>query len=82
LHLITRLNETTSPPAGISKADWQATPSAVKTLILAQQEELQQLRAQVSTMATELARLRERIGRTSRHSSKPPSSNGPWFKPP
>jgi hypothetical protein len=30
-------------------------------------------------MATELASLRERIGRTSRHSSKPPSSKGPGF---
>jgi hypothetical protein len=49
-------------PDGISEADWLATPSAVKALILAQQEELQaqrkelqQLRAQISTMATELA---------------------------
>lgn len=69
-------------PAGISEADWLATPSTVKALILAQQEELQQLRAQISTMATELANLRERISRSSRNSSKPPSSNGPGFKPP
>lgn len=33
-------------------------------------------------MATELANLRERTGRTSRNSSKPPSSNGPGFHPP
>ncbi|MFN9548389.1 MAG: DUF6444 domain-containing protein, partial [Cyanobacteriota bacterium] len=32
--------------------------------------------------ATELANLRERISRSSRNSSKPPSSNGPGFKPP
>ncbi len=51
--------------------DWLATPSAVRALILAQQEENQDLRARVSAMATELASLRERIGRTSRHSSKP-----------
>jgi hypothetical protein len=51
--------------AGISEADWHAAPSAVRALILAQQEEIQQLRAQVWAMATELASLRERIGRTS-----------------
>jgi len=51
-----------TPPAGISEADWLATPSAVRSLILAQ--------------------LRERIGRSSRNSSKPPSSDGPGFKPP
>ena len=72
----------TAPPAGISEADWLATPSAVRALILAQQEEIQQLRVQVCAMATELASLRERIGRTSRNSFKPPSSNGPGFKPP
>ena len=79
----------TAPPAGISEADWLEWPSSAKAMILAQQEELQiqheeieQLRAQVSAMATELASLRERIGRTSRNSSKPPSSNGPGFKPP
>ena len=72
----------TSPPAGISEVDWLATPSAVRALILAQQEEIQDLRARVSAMATELASLRERIGRTSRNSSKPPSSNGPGFRPP
>jgi hypothetical protein len=72
----------TAPPAGISEADWLATPSAVRGLILAQQEEIQQLRAQVCAMATELASLRERIGRTSRNSSKPPSSHGPGLKPP
>ncbi len=33
-------------------------------------------------MATELAQLRERIGRSSRNSSKPPSTDGPGFQPP
>ncbi|MCS5692968.1 DUF6444 domain-containing protein [Cyanobium sp. FGCU-6] len=33
-------------------------------------------------MATELAGLRERIGRSSRNSSKPPSCDGPGFQPP
>jgi transposase len=51
-------------------------------LILAEQEEIDQLRVQLTALATELASLRERIGRSSRNSSKPPSSDGPGFKPP
>jgi hypothetical protein len=49
---------------------------------LAQREEIEQLRAQLTALATELANLRERIGRSSRNSFKPPSSDGPGFKPP
>jgi hypothetical protein len=56
---------------------------------MAQQEELvalqkdnEQLRSQLTALATERASLRERIGRSSRNSSKPPSSDGPGFKPP
>jgi transposase len=71
-----------APPAGISGADWLATPVAVRALILAEQEEIEQLRVQLTALATELASLRERIGRSSRNSSKPPSSDGPGFKPP
>ena len=76
-------------PAGISEADWQATPTAVRAFILdqqaelqAQQQEIEQLRGQLAALATELASLREQIGRSSRHSSKPPSRDGPGFKPP
>jgi len=78
-----------SPPDGISEADWLATPASVRTLILVQQREIQalrqendELRSQLTALATELASLRERIGRSSRNSSKPPSSDGPGFKPP
>jgi transposase len=69
-------------PAGISEADWLVTPAAVRVFILAQQQEIEQLRSQLTALATELAGLRERIGRSSRNSSKPPSSDGPGFKPP
>ena len=79
----------TTPAAGISEADWQATPAGIRALILSQQQEIQvlrqeneQLRTQLTALATELASLRERIGRSSRNSSKPPSSDGPGFKPP
>jgi len=71
-----------APPAGISEADWLTWPAGARTFILAQQEEIEQLRAQLTALSTELANLRERIGRSSRNSSKPPSSDGPGFKPP
>ena len=76
-------------PAGISEADWLAWPAGAKEFILdqqgelrAQKEEIDQLRGQLTALATDLASLRERIGRSSRNSSKPPSSDGPGFKPP
>jgi hypothetical protein len=58
-----------APPAGISEADWLTPPVAVRALILVQQEEIEQLRAQLTVLATELTSLRERIGRSSRNSS-------------
>ena len=76
-------------PAGISEADWLAWPALAKEFILVQQgelqaqkEEIEQLRLQLTALASELAQLRERIGRSSRNSSKPPSSDGPGFTPP
>jgi predicted nucleic acid-binding Zn-ribbon protein len=69
-----------APPAGISEADWSSWPAGARQLILAQQQEIDQLRNQLTALATELASLRERIGRSSRNSSKPTSSDGPGFK--
>jgi transposase len=71
-----------SAPAGIAEADWQATPVAVRAFIVAQQQENAELRNQLTALATELASLREQVGRSSRNSSRPPSSDGPGFKPP
>ena len=56
-------------PTGISEANWLLTPSAVRAFILVQQQEIEQLRLQLTALATELAQLRERIGRSSRNSS-------------
>jgi len=58
-----------SAPAGISTADWSATPVAVRAFILAQQQENDELRGQHTALASELASLREQIGRSSRNSS-------------
>ena len=70
------------PPTGISEEEWLSWPAGARELILSQQQEIELLRAQLTALATELANLREQIGRSSRNSSKPPSSDGPGFKPP
>ena len=49
-------------------------------LLLRQGNEL--MCQQLTALATELGSLGERIGRNSRNSSKPPSSDGHGFKPP
>jgi hypothetical protein len=63
-------------PAGIPEAVWLSCPAAVRALILAQQREIQahrqendELRGQLTALASELAQLQERIGRSSRNSS-------------
>ncbi len=71
-----------TPPSWISEAAWVSWPAGAKELILSQQEEIEELRVKLTTLATELAQFRERISRNSRNSSKPPSSDGPGFKPP
>lgn len=71
-----------APPAGISDEEWLSWPVGARQLILAQQKQIEELRAQLTALASELAELRERMGRSSRNSSRPPSSDGPGFKPP
>jgi len=71
-----------TPLAGIPEADWLSRPPEAKQLILAQQQENDEFPSKLSALASELASLRERIGRSSRNSSKPPSSDGPGLKPP
>ena len=65
--------------------DWAATPASVREIVgqaQALREEHGHLRKHLIALATELAELRERIGRTSRNSSKTPSSDSLGFKPP
>jgi len=73
-----------TPPAGISAADWLATPESVRDLVAqlqVLQQENEQLRHQLTSLALEVTDLRERLGRNSRNSSKPPSSDSVGFKP-
>ena len=65
-----------SPLVGIPEAVWLCCPAAARVLILALQREIQALsqpddeqRIQLTALATELAQLQERIGRSSRNSS-------------
>ena len=69
-------------PAEISSTNWLSTPASFMALILSQQQENDQLRHPLNALATELANLRDRINRTSRNSTRPPSSDGPGFYPP
>ena len=69
-------------PAGIPEAEWLKTPASIRGLINAQQQEIELLLGQLTSLATELTNLRERISQNSRNSSKPPSSDGLGFKPP
>jgi septal ring factor EnvC (AmiA/AmiB activator) len=78
-----------TPAAGIPEADWLSWLPEARQFTLAQQKEIQalrqendELRRQLTALATELAQLRERIGRSSWNSSKPLSSDSPAFKPP
>jgi uncharacterized coiled-coil protein SlyX len=71
-------------PAGISDASWLLWPAEARAFILEQQRELwaqkkeiERLHSQLTDLAMQLADLRERIGHSSRNSSRPPSSDGP-----
>src|SRR5712692_3513060 len=75
-------------PAGISAAEWTATPLAVRVLVAALQEQvvgyaaqLQALTTQVQTLLARVAALEEQVRQSSRNSSKPPSSDPPSVPP-
>jgi hypothetical protein len=44
-----------TPPAGIPEADWLTWPPEARAFILAQQQEIEQLRSQLTALASELA---------------------------
>jgi hypothetical protein len=61
-------------PAGLSSADWNATPLAVREWVLAWLGTVEQLQQRV-------AELEERLNQNSRNSSKPPSADPPQTPP-
>ncbi len=66
-----------SIPAGISSADWQATPAAVRALLWQLQQQNALLQAQVRQLTERIATLEERLNQNSHNSSKPPSTDPP-----
>jgi hypothetical protein len=62
-------------PAELSDRDWAATPPAVRDLVT-------QLIMQLESLSACVAQLEKLIGRSSRNSSQPPSSDGSGCKPP
>jgi transposase len=72
------------PELPISAEDWENTPATVQAAVLLLWGENQTLREQVAKLEsrvdglqTEVAKLRERVNKNSRNSSKPPSSDPP-----
>jgi hypothetical protein len=70
------------PPAEISVKEWERTPESVQDLVyklMAVVDEMQQV---VPQMQQRINQLEEQVGKNSRNSSKPPSSDGPQVKKP
>ena len=72
------------PELPISAEDWGNTPAAVQAMVILLWRENQTLREQVAKLEnrveglqTEVEKLRERVNKNSRNSSKPPSSDPP-----
>jgi transposase len=63
-----------TPPLGITPADWDATPPAVRAVVLA-------LRDQVQALQTRVTDLEHQLKRHSGNSSRPPSSDPPRAAP-
>jgi len=70
-----------TPPAEVSAEDWAATPPAVRALVQAQQQRLEEQDERLKTLEARLAALEERLKQTSRTSSRPPSSDPPSAPP-
>jgi len=76
------------PQIPVAERDWQRTPIAVQALVVSLWEQVQQLgrvveqqAARMATLEAEVARLQEQLGKTSRNSSRPPSSDPPAVTP-
>lgn len=64
-----------------SQVEWDQTPGAVQTHVLALQSQLQALQHQHHQLQLQVDHLQGRVDQTSTTSSKPPSSDSPFKKP-
>lgn len=70
-----------SPP-GIPTEDWEATPESVQTLVYRLMMVVDELQQVVPQLQKRINQLEEQVGKNSRNSSKPPSSDPPHLKQP
>jgi transposase len=78
------MQDVESPPAGITPAEWAATPPAVRAALQAALlviEQLLPLHQQLAVLQQQVAELQARLNQHSRNSSKPPSSDPPSAPP-
>ena len=64
-----------------SQSEWDHTPSAVQTHLLALQTQLGDLQQQYQQLQIQVDQLQGRVEQTSKTSSEPPSSASPFNKP-
>lgn len=67
-------------PVGIPQDVWEASHPLMRELVLEQARRIDDLTVQLEDLANRVAHLEEQKGRSSRNSSKPPSSDGKGFK--
>lgn len=65
----------------VSDDDWAKTPASARHLVASLVARVALLDARVVKQDREIAALREQIGKNSRNSSKPPSSDPPGVPP-
>jgi transposase len=66
---------------GVSQAEWDALPLAVRVHIEWQERRIAALEAQVAVLTARVAELEARLAKDSSNSHKPPSSDGPGQTP-
>ncbi len=69
-----------SAPAGIPEDVWEVSDPRMRELVLQQGRHIDELTAQLAALTAPVAQLEEQKGRSSRNSSKSPSSDGGGFK--
>jgi transposase len=68
------------PPPGIPSPDWEMTPDSVQRLVYTLLAAVGEMEASIGQMQQRMSQLEEQVGKNSRNSSKPPSSDPPNVK--